>query len=212
MTASRTTLFLARHGSPENPDGVFYGHLDGFGLSATGRGQALGLGNYLHDFPVRRVYASPLQRAQETARLALRRLPDGVPVETRDDLLEAAFGKYIQGVPRAQVFFRRPLILVHWLRPGLLGFDETADQLNARIGRVCEEAVATCSGAAALLVSHADPIKAFWNRFLGRADWRFHGLRLGKGSFLELVYEDAELTAVSHHPALFGEEVHDSAR
>jgi len=206
----KTTVFLARHASPENPDGIFYGHLDGFGLSAIGRRQALGLGDYLRDFPVSRVYSSPLQRARETAQFAVSRFNDKAPVELRDDLLETAFGKYIQGVPRAQVFLRRPLILVHAIRPGVLSIDEPVEQLTVRIGRVCAEAAASCAGAAALLISHADPIKAFWNRYLGRADWRFHGLRLGKGAFLELAYNGSELNSIIYHPALFGEDVDDS--
>ena len=68
-----------------------------------------------------------------------------------------------------------------------------------RVGRVCEEARAACRGQAALLVSHADPIKAFWNRYLGRADWRLHGLHLPKGAFLELTYEAEDLVDIRQH-------------
>ena len=64
---------------------------------------------------------------------------------------------------------------------------------------VCLEAVAACRGQAAVLVSHADPIKAVWNVYLGRADWRFHFLELAKGGFLELVYDDDRLVTVHAH-------------
>src|SRR5207244_4421081 len=104
MTVTR--VFLARHAAPENPRGVFYGHLPGFGLGAEGRRQALGLGDHLRDLPVRRAYSSPLERAQETAALAITRLPREIPIEIREGLLEAEFGKYIEGVPRPQVLFR----------------------------------------------------------------------------------------------------------
>jgi len=198
-----TRVFLCRHAHPENPDGVFYGHLPGFGLSQLGRRQALGLGDHLARYPVRRFYASPLQRAQETAALASSRLPAEVPVETRDGLLEAAFGKYLQGVGQRRAVIVRPLFWVHLLRPGSLSFDETVPELAARVGDVVREAVDANRGAAAAVVSHADPVKAFWNQYLDRSQWRFHFLKLPKGGFLELVYEDDALVVIHPHaPAL----------
>ena len=181
MAGPKTLLFLCRHAEPDNPEGVFYGHLPGFGLSALGVRQALGLGDFLRDYPVRRFYASPLQRSQETARLAMSRLGREVPIETREDLTEGYFGKYIQGVKRWQVPFRRPLFFLHAVSPGRLSFDESVPAMADRVDRVCQEAITACAGEAAVLVSHADPIKAFWNRFLGQADWRFHFLDLPKG-------------------------------
>ena len=69
-------------------------------LTETQWFQALGLGSYLASFPIRRVYSSPLERAVETARLAASRLPEELEIDVRDDLLEAEWGKYIQGIPR----------------------------------------------------------------------------------------------------------------
>jgi broad specificity phosphatase PhoE len=205
MAGTKTLIFLCRHAHPENPEGVMYGHLPGFGLSALGERQALGLGDFLRDYPVRAFYASPLQRAQETARLAMSRLGHEVPLNTPDDLVEAEFGKYIEGVKRWQVPFRRPLCFFHAVRPGTLSFDEPVPEMAERIERVCQEAVKATSGEAAVLVSHADPIKAFWNHFLGQADWRFHFLELDKGDFLELVYDGDRLTAVTPHAAILAE-------
>jgi broad specificity phosphatase PhoE len=205
MAGTKTLIFLCRHAQPENPEGVMYGHLPGFGLGAVGRQQALGLGDFLRDFPVRAFYASPLERAQATARLAISRLGHEVPLETRAELVEAEFGKYIEGVKRWQVPFRRPLFFVHTVSPGRLSFDETVPAMAERVERVCREAVEAAPGEAAVLVSHADPIKAFWNRFLGQADWRFHLLSLDKGGFLELEYEGDRLTAITPHDPILAE-------
>lgn len=194
-----TRIFLCRHAHPDNPRRVFYGHLPGFGLSARGVRQALGLGDHLASHPVQRFYASPLQRAQETAALAASRLPGKVPIETRDALLEAEFGKYLQGVPQGRAVFARPLMWVHLARPGALKIDESVAVMAERVDSVCREAVQTCRGQAAVLVSHADPVKAFWNRYLGRPDWRFHFLEVAKGGFLELVYEDDHLVTIHPH-------------
>jgi broad specificity phosphatase PhoE len=199
MAAPRTLIFLCRHAHPGNPSGVFYGHLPGFGLDALGIRQALGLGDFLRDYPVQRFYSSPLLRALETARLAMSRLDREVPLEIREDLVEALFGKYIEGIKRWQVPVRRPLFFLHTARPGLLPSDESVPEMAARVDRVCQEALAACTGEAAVLVSHADPIKAFWNRHLGQADWRFHFLDLPKGGFLELEYQGAELRMITPH-------------
>jgi broad specificity phosphatase PhoE len=203
MTEPRTLIFLCRHAEPDNPAGVFYGHLPGFGLSSLGVRQALGLGDFLRDYPVQRFYSSPLLRALETARLAMSRLDREVPLEIRDDLVEAHFGKYIEGIKRWQVPIRRPLFFFHAVRPGLLPGDEPVAQMAERVDRVCQEALTACAGQAAVLVSHADPIKAFWNRYVGQADWRFHFLDLPKGGFMELEYEGRELRKITpHEPVL----------
>ena len=203
--AETTRVFLCRHAHPDNPEGVFYGHLPGFGLSGLGVRQARGLGDYLSRYPVRRFYASPLQRAQETAELAISRLPARVPIETRDALVEAAFGKYLQGTPQVRAVLTRPLFWVHLVQPGRLSFDETVPDLARRVDSVCREALVACRGEAAALVSHADPIKAFWNVYLGRPHWRFHGLKLAKGGFLELVYDGDELVTIHPHAPLEAE-------
>jgi broad specificity phosphatase PhoE len=200
--APTTRIFLCRHAHPDNPEGVFYGHLPGFGLSPLGVRQALGLGEHLSRYPVRRIYASPLQRAQETASLAASRLAATVPIETREALVEAAFGKYLQGVPQRRAVIVRPLFWVHVVRPGALSFDEAVPELAARVDTVLREALDACRGEASAVVSHADPVKAFWNRFLGLPDWRFHLLKLPKGGFLELVYEGDRLVVIHPHPAI----------
>jgi broad specificity phosphatase PhoE len=203
MAGSKTLLFLCRHADPDNPEGVFYGHLPGFGLSAVGVRQALGLGDLLRDYPVRHFYTSPMLRSEQTARMAASRLGREVPIDVRNDLTEGYFGKYMQGVKRWQAPVRRPLFIVHVVTPGKLTFDESVPQMADRIDRVCQEALQASPGEASVLVSHADPIKAIWNRFLGQADWRFHFLELPKGGFLEMEYEGPELVRLTpHQPVL----------
>jgi broad specificity phosphatase PhoE len=205
MAGSNTRLFLCRHAEPDNPEGVFYGHLPGFGLSATGIRQALGLGDFLRDYPVRHFYTSPLLRSEQTARLAASRLDGVLPIDIREDLTEGYFGKYMQGVKRWQAPLRRPLFVVHVVNPGKLAFDESVTEMADRIDRVCQEAVQASPGETSVLVSHADPIKAIWNRFLDQADWRFHFLELSKGGFLELEYEGPRLARLTpHQPILQG--------
>lgn len=82
------TLHLLRHGQVHNPEKVLYGRLPGFGLSETGRAQAQAAGDWLATQPITAVYASPMERAQETARLAVARLPDSIEIATDERLTE----------------------------------------------------------------------------------------------------------------------------
>jgi probable phosphoglycerate mutase len=62
-----THIAFVRHGHVENPQGVHYGRLPGFGLSAAGRAQAQAAASYLHHVPIAAIYSSPLLRARQTA-------------------------------------------------------------------------------------------------------------------------------------------------
>lgn len=63
------TLYLARHGEVHNPEAVLYGRLPNYYLSETGREQAKSAGQYLAQYDLAAIYASPMERAQETANL-----------------------------------------------------------------------------------------------------------------------------------------------
>ena len=86
--SDRTTVHLLRHGEVHNPTGVLYGRLEDFHLSDLGRAMAERVGEYLSGRDIAAVYASPLERAQETA------LPiaaaHSLDIRTNVDLIEAA--------------------------------------------------------------------------------------------------------------------------
>ena len=82
-----TVVHMMRHGEVYNPDGVLYGRLPGFRLSDTGRTQARTVAAALADHDIAAVFASPLQRAQETA--APIAAAHGLTITTNDELIEA---------------------------------------------------------------------------------------------------------------------------
>src|SRR4051794_9252638 len=61
------TVIGVRHGEVHNPEGVIYAGLAGYGLSETGRAQAASVADALKGLDVCAIYASPLDRAMETA-------------------------------------------------------------------------------------------------------------------------------------------------
>ena len=64
-----TTIFLMRHGHVHNPTNVLYGRMPGFMLSETGVQQAHAAGMWLANQSISAVYSSPMERAQQTAKI-----------------------------------------------------------------------------------------------------------------------------------------------
>lgn len=65
------TIYLARHAAPDRfKSGFIYHQLPGPPLTETGLQEAAALGAYLRACGAGRIYASPFDRCQETARIA----------------------------------------------------------------------------------------------------------------------------------------------
>src|SRR5487761_612768 len=86
--AETTVVHLLRHGEVHNPDGVLYGRLPGYHLSANGRMMAAAAADFFDGRPVAAIFASPLERAQETAQPVAERL--GLDIVTDERLIESA--------------------------------------------------------------------------------------------------------------------------
>jgi broad specificity phosphatase PhoE len=89
----QTVVHLLRHGEVYNPTGILYGQLPGFHLSDLGRQMAERVAESVADRDITRVVASPLERAQETAQPAARRL--GLEIVPEPRVIEA--GNVFQG-------------------------------------------------------------------------------------------------------------------
>src|SRR6478672_9931787 len=99
MTAV-TRVFLVRHGATQlTAEGRFSGEV-GVDLSDEGRWQAAQLGERLRHEGVTAAYASPMSRAEETARILA--VPCGVTPELRDGLREISHGHW-EGLTRGEV-------------------------------------------------------------------------------------------------------------
>ncbi|MCU1530257.1 MAG: phosphoglycerate mutase [Frondihabitans sp.] len=81
-------IHLVRHGEVFNPDGVLYGRIEGFGLSALGHrmAESAALALQAEAAPVKGLFASPLQRTQESAAPWARRFD--LPIQTDERLIE----------------------------------------------------------------------------------------------------------------------------
>ena len=162
MSGFRLRLLLIRHGeTAANREYRYVGNLDE-PLAERGRAQAACLATALAEFPIRAVYASPLRRADETARPIASRLD--VPLKTESRLREQCFGAW-EGLTRAEVEARDgdASLLEQWeADPGRTAppGGETLASVRERALACVEDLASPHRGEWIALVSHVGPIKA----------------------------------------------------
>lgn len=152
--AGRTVVALVRHGEVENPEGLRYGRLPGFPLSARGRVQVTAAALALAPLApaVRAIVASPLERTRETAALLADRL--GAPVAFDDRLLEAT--SRFDGLPRRRIAHPRHLVAA-W-NPLAPSWAESFRAVGERTLAAIRSAEAEARGGATVLVGHQSPL------------------------------------------------------
>lgn len=152
-----TIVHLLRHGEVHNPQGVLYGRRDGFHLSVLGNRMAERIAETIGDRDITHLVASPLERAQETARpLAAAR---GLEIATDDRVIESttvfegmSFGE------GAMTLVKRPKLWRHLRNPLTPSWGEPYKQIAARMMAAVEDARVAAVGHEAVIVSHQLPI------------------------------------------------------
>jgi broad specificity phosphatase PhoE len=149
------TIHLVRHGEVENPKGIIYGRLPGFHLSERGQRQAAAAAERLKDANVGAIWASPLERAQETAGFIAH--THGLEIKTDDRLLESL--NSFEGVGKtAYALLRNPR---HWWRfrnPVKPSWGESFRDIQARMTSAISEAFITAGDRDVVVVSHMTPV------------------------------------------------------
>jgi len=184
-----TLVLLVRHGLTAAVGVTLPGRVPGVHLTDEGRVQAETVAARLAKLPkIAGVYASPLERARETALPIARAL--GVAVRIERGLNELDMGEW-SGISLKRVR-RKP----EWERvqryPSGFRFPggESFTEMQARMTSTIAALVARHPDETIVAVSHADPIKATVAHALGSA------LDL----FQRIVIFPASVTAIRHYP------------
>ncbi len=153
-------MLLVRHGTTPTTGKFLPGRAPGLHLSAEGRAQAerVASGIAALDLSPAAVYASPLERARETAAPIARAL--GLRVRTERGLLEVDIGEWT-GMSIKRAARRREWWSVQrW--PSGFGFPggESFAELVARTTDAVSRLVRAHPRQTIVAVSHADPIRA----------------------------------------------------
>lgn len=154
-----TLILLVRHGQTPTTGTVLPGRAKGLHLSDTGRQQAEAVSERLSSVSkIDAIYASPLERARETAAPLSKRLKLAVRIER--GLLECDFGEWtgrnlkdLYKLPEWSSVQRYPS---GFRFPQGESFTEMQTRITTAIARLVERH----QGGTVALFSHADPIKA----------------------------------------------------
>ncbi|AZG48015.1 Phosphoserine phosphatase 1 [Gordonia insulae] len=198
---TNTIVHMMRHGEVHNPDGILYGRLPGFRLSDSGRAQATKVADALADHDITAVFASPLQRAQETATPIAG--AHGLSIITNDELIEA--DNVFEGlkVSVGDGALSKPR---HWPKmrdPFTPSWGEPYIQLAHRMLAAANKARDAARGHEAVCVSHQLPVYTL-RRFLeGQRLWHDPRRRqCSLASLTSLIYEgDALVDIIYSEPA-----------
>jgi broad specificity phosphatase PhoE len=167
MAATATRVFMVRHGATVlSAEDRFAGVTD-VELSEEGREQARRLAERLSQEKISAVYASPLGRTVETARILA--APHDLEVQTRDGFREISHGHW-EGMTRRDVEKQFPEEIAEWEKDpytfapvgGESGLAVTARALPALIHLVREH-----PGENILVVSHKATIRLLLSSLLG---------------------------------------------
>ena len=209
-------ILLARHGeTPWNAEGRYQGQID-IPLSPVGEGQANALGQRLKDVRIDRAVASPLSRAQLTARLALGDARADM-LQTDADLQEIAHGEW-EGLLASEIQQKDPARLLAWreepenvLMPGGESLRQVLDRSWRGLARATE---GLGEDDTLLVVAHDAVNRVLLCRILGLPIarlWTFRQapttLNLLEGPSVDQL-EVVRLNDCAHHTPFFGEAKH----
>lgn len=197
MTPLRTTVHLVRHGEVLNPDGIIYGRLPGFGLSPRGEEQAARVALHLAHEDVTAMFASPMQRARETA------VPiaaaHGLEVGIEDRLTEAANAFEGQSVSVGDGALRHPENWTLLRNPFRPSWGEPYLEIAHRMLGAAHRARAAAAGHAAVCVSHQLPIWTLRRFLAGQRLWHHPSAReCSLGSVTTLTFADESLVDIAY--------------
>ena len=154
-----TLILLVRHGQTPTTGKVLPGRAPGLHLADTGRAQADAVAERIKVLPkIDAVYASPLERARETAAPIAR--ATGHRVRTHKGLLECDFGDWTGA--ELSTLMKKPEWATVQRAPSTFRFPngESFTEMQVRIVSALDAIRAAHPGGTVVCVSHADPIKA----------------------------------------------------
>lgn len=194
---TQTTVHLLRHGEVHNPTKVLYGRLPGFRLSERGLEQAEVAARFLTGLDIVAVIASPLERAQQTAKPIAAEY--GLEIQTDPRIIESA-NQFEGGVVEpGPGILRHPQ---HWSKlrnPFKPSWGEPYEKVAARMLAAVADAREAFRAHEVVLVSHQLPVFVTRRAAEMRPMWHRPDRRqCALASVTSLVYKNDELAYVRY--------------
>lgn len=182
-----TVLLLVRHGQTSTTGKVLPGRAKGLHLADTGRQQAERAADRIGALGrVNAVYASPMERARETAKPIGAACKKSIVVHR--GLNECDFGEWTGR--ELKDLYKLPEWKTIQSHPSGFRFPggESFTEMQTRIGNAIADLVARHGGETVVAVSHADPIKAVVADAMGTHLDQFQRIVISPCSITAIVY------------------------
>ena len=180
-------MLFVRHGQTPTTGQVLPGRAAGLHLSDAGREQAEIVARRLADLPrVDAIYASPLERARETAAPIGKALGQRVQIEK--GLLECDFGTWTGA--KLSALMKKPEWSTVQRAPSTFRFPdgESFIDMQSRMANTVDRLRERHRGGVVVCVSHADPIKALIAHAMGTHLDLFQRIVIGTCSVSAVAY------------------------
>lgn len=164
-----TKIHLVRHGEVFNPEGVLYGRLPGYHLSGLGERMAAAAATQLAGHPISAIFASPLQRAQESAKPWS--VAFDLPVVTDERLIEPT-NRFEGGTFEfGPAVLLKPKVWPWVINPFRPSWGEPYDDVARRMLAAIDDAWASVDDGEVVMVSHQMPIVMVARSVTGQNLW-----------------------------------------
>jgi len=153
------TVFLVRHGEVKNPDNIIYGRLPNFGLNNLGRQEAEQAAEYLKKVihgDLKSIFASPLLRARQTAKIISRFFPS-VEILVQEKLIEGDLGW--EGKKKADLI-KQGIWQTYLDQPSKITTGEGFLGIQKRIASWLKQMIKDVKDSQFVVVTHQDVIRS----------------------------------------------------
>ena len=183
-------IIFLRHGQAENnTKRILAGRTEGVPLTKIGIEQAEQIGKYLKPIDISAIYSSPIERADNTAKIVAE--SNSIDYKLDERLTELDMGKFTR-MPYDEIFAKHGNVFLKFYSndPIISKYNvETFPHVQKRVMDMLDYTIKKHDQENVLLVTHMDPIKSVIAKVID----------LKPLSLFELIIANCSLTIIKHH-------------
>ena len=183
-------IIFLRHGQAENnTKRILAGRTEGVPLTKIGIEQAEQIGKYLKPIDISAIYSSPIERANNTAKIVAE--SNSIDYKLDERLTELDMGKFTR-MPYDEIFAKHGNVFLKFYSDDPIISEhnvETFPHVQKRVMDMLDYTIKKHDQENVLLVTHMDPIKSVIAKVMD----------LKPLSLFELIIANCSLTIIKHH-------------
>ena len=183
-------IIFLRHGQAENnTKRILAGRTEGVPLTKIGIEQAENIGKYLKPIDISAIYSSPIERADNTAKIVAE--SNSIDYKLDERLTELDMGKFTR-MPYDEIFAKHGNVFLKFYSNDPIISEhnvETFPHVQKRVMDMLDYTIKKHDQENVLLVTHMDPIKSVIAKVMD----------LKPSSLFELIIANCSLTIIKHH-------------